>query len=247
MVVYRNPDGMGEFEPHLDVIDRINGGILRRLSIESMLAFKTRALTSKEGKGLPKQDADGNDIDWSQILPFAPGALWDLPPGIDVWESGTTDITPLLAASKDDIRQLSADTRTPLPMLMPDNANQSAKGATATESGYLSKCGDRKDEAQIGGTAVLVEALKTDGIDLGDATLELSFEPVEMVSLQEKMAAAAQAKSAGVPTKTIWREVLGWSPEKIAQADSDLADEALTNLLAAPPGANGAVRAVTRA
>lgn len=236
VVVYRNPDGLGEFEPHIDVIDRINGGILRRLSIESMLAFKTRALTSKDGKaGLPSKDQNGNDIDWSQVLPFAPGALWDLPPGIDVWESGTTDITPLLSASKDDIRQLSADTRTPLPMLMPDNANQTAKGATATESGYLSKCGDRKDEAQVGGIAILVEALKTDGVSLEDgATVELSFEPVEMVSLQEKMAAAAQAKAAGVPQKTIWRNVLGWSPEQIAQADRDLADEALTTMLATP-------------
>lgn len=236
VVVYRNPDGMGEFEPHLDVIDRINAGILRRLSIESMLTFRTRALTSKDGKGLPQKDADGNDIDWAQVLPFAPGALWDLPPGIDVWESGTTDIRPLLDASKDDIRQLSADTRTPLPMLMPDNANQTAKGATATESGYLSKCGDRKDEAQVGGIAILVEALKTDGVRLEDgATVELSFEPVEMVSLQEKMAAAAQARSAGVPQKTIWRNVLGWSPEQIAQADRDLADEALIANLAASP------------
>lgn len=236
VVVYRNPDGMGEFEPHLDVIDRINGGILRRLSIESMLAFRTRALTSKDGEGLPQKDQAGNDIDWAQVLPFAPGALWDLPPGIDVWESATTDIRPLLDASKDDIRQLSADTRTPLPMLMPDNANQTAKGATATESGYLSKCSDRKDEAQVGGIAILVEALKTDGIDLNEgATVELSFEPVEMVSLQEKMAAAAQAKSAGMPQKTIWRNVLGWSPEQIAQADRDLADEALTMNLAAPP------------
>lgn len=236
VVVYRNPDGLGEFESHLDLINRINGGILRRLSIESMLAFATRALRSKDSKdpGLPKTDPNGNDIDWAAVLPFAPGALWNLPPGIDVWESAPTDITPLLSASKDDIRQLSAASRTPLPMLMPDNANQSAKGAAATESGYLSKCADRCAEAKVGGTAVLVEALRTDGVAVED-TVELAFEPVEMVSLQEKYAAAAQAKSAGVPRKTIWRNVLGWSPDQIAQADQDMADEQLMMLLAAPP------------
>ena len=235
IVLYRNPGGMGEFEQDIDLIDRINGGILRRLSIESMLAFATRALRSKDGgPGLPKFDEQGNELDWAKILPFAPGALWDLPPGIDVWESKTTDITPLLSASRDDIRQLSSSTSTPLPMLMPDNANQSAKGATATESGYLSKCGDRAVEAKVGGIAVLVEAMKLDGTDLAE-TLDLMLEPVEMVSLQEKMAAAAQAKAAGMPVKTIWRNVLGWSPEMISQAELDLADEALTMMLAAPP------------
>ncbi|MCT7369453.1 phage portal protein [Mycolicibacterium llatzerense] len=236
VVVYRNPDGIGEFEPHLDVINRINGGILRRLSVEAMLAFRARALRPKEGtQGLPQKDLAGNDIDWAARLPFAPGVLWDLPPGIDVWESAATDITPLLSASKDDIRHLSSETSTPLPMLMPDNANESAAGATATNQGYLSKCGDRATEAKIGATASLVQALGTDGTDVGEQTVDISFEPVEMVSLAEKMAAAAQARTAGMPRKTIFRKVLGWSPEEISQADQDLADETLATMLAAPP------------
>lgn len=236
VAVYRNPDGIGEFESHLDVINRINGGVLRRLSIEAMLAFRSRAVRAKEGTpGLPQKDVNGNDIDWSVALPFAPGALWNLPPGVDVWESATTDITPLLTASKDDIRHLASSTSTPLPMLMPDNANESAAGATATNQGYLSKCADRCAEAKIGATAALVQALSTDGTDVGDATVDLSFEPVEMVSLAEKMASAAQARAAGMPVKTIWRNVLGWSPEEIAQADQDLADETLTTMLATPP------------
>lgn len=237
VTVYRNPGGKGEFEAHLDVIDRINGGVLRRLTIEAILAFRQRALRSKDGgPGLPEKDEHGNDIDWAKILPFAAGALWNLPPGIDIWESTPTDTTPLLTGSRDDIRHLSSSTSTPLPMLMPDSANQTAAGATATESGYLSKCSDRAAEAKVSGTAALVEALKADGIDVQE-TVELMFEPVEMVSLSEKYAAAAQARAAGVPIKTIWRNVLGWSPEMMSQADQDLADEAFTALLAAPPPA----------
>ncbi|MCX8559781.1 phage portal protein [Mycolicibacterium mucogenicum] len=241
VVVYRNPDGIGEFESHLDVINRINTGILHRLSIASMLAFRARALKPAAGTGgMPQKDQFGNDIDWAARLPFAPGALWDLPPGVDVWESAATDITPLLAASKDDIRQLASSTSTPLPMLMPDNANESAAGATATNQGYLSKCGDRAVEAKVGGTAALVMALSTDKTDVGEQAVDLSFEPVEMVSMAEKMAAAAQARAAGMPVKTIWRKVLGWSPEDIAQADRDLADETLTTMLGTPPGQQNA-------
>lgn len=234
VVVYNNPDRVGEFETHIDIINRINNGILYRRTIEAMQAFRQRALRSKEGTtGLQQKDAAGNDIDWSVVLEPAPGCLWDLPPGIDIWESEQTDTRPLLDGSKDDIRQLSSATATPLPMLMPDSANQTAAGATATTEAFLSKCADRAQEAKVGGIAVLVEALQLDGTDLAD-TLNLSFEPVERVSLAEKMAAAAQAKAAGMPTKTIWRDVLGWSPEQIAQADQDLASEALTMALAAP-------------
>lgn len=239
VVVWNNPDGEGEFEAHLDVIDRINGGVLRRLTVESMLAFRSRALKMADAKhpGLPKHDADGNEIDWTQVLPFAPGALWNLPPGIDIWESTPTDIGPLLMGSKDDIRHLSASTATPLPMLMPDNANQTAKGASATESAYLSKCGERAAQAKIGGIAVLVEALKADdGTDLQE-TLDLALRPVEQVSLSEQYA-AAQAAGSVMPRKTVWRNVLMWSPDQIAQAELDAADEALQAALNAPKPTN---------
>lgn len=226
VVVYNNPGGKGEFEPHIDIINRINKGILDRLSIASMQAYRNRALKSAAGSsGLPDKDPDGNDIDWAKVFEPAPGALWELPPGVDIWESQTTDIRPLLEQTRDDIRQLSSASRTPLPMLMPDNAGQSAAGAIATESGYLTKCADRCTEAKTGSVAVLVEALKLMGHDTSE-TLEVTFEPVERVSLAEKMAAAAQAKAAGVPLKTIMRKYLAFSPDEIAQADSDLADEA---------------------
>lgn len=237
VVVYNNPGGFGEFEPHIDVINRINKGVLDRLTITAMQAYRQRALKSeKEGGGLPQKDAEGNDIDWAKLFEPCPGALWDLPPGIDIWESQPTDIRPLLDASRDDIRQLSSSTRTPLPMLMPDNANQSAAGAVATDAGHLSKCEDRMGEARVGIAGCLVQALAAENVALGDdETLEVTFETVATVSLAEKYAAAAQAKAAGIPTKSILRNVLGWSPEQVAQADLDMADEALTAAAFAPP------------
>lgn len=241
VVVYNNPGGAGEFEPHLDLINRINQGILDRLVITAMQAFRQRALRSKDNStGLPQKDPDGNDIDWAKIFEPAPGALWELPPGIDVWEAQQTDIRPLLDGSLADIRQLASSTRTPLPMLMPDSATQSAQGAMSMDAGHLAKCADRLNEAKVGGAAILVEALRVEGVELDDTeALELTFEPVEMVSLSEKYAAAAQAKNAGEPWKSIARRILGYSPEQIAQADQDRADELLmaSTLGAASAGA----------
>lgn len=232
VAVYNNPGGKGEYETHLDVINRINKGVLNRLVIEAMLAFRQRALRRKEGgEPLPKTDEHGNEIDWAKILEYAPGALWDLPPGVDIWESGTTDITPLLAGSKDDFRHLSAVTRTPLPMLMPDNTNTSAAGAISTESGYISKCGRRLTEAKLGAQAILLDALRTEGVDgLEEMNVDLQFEPVEMVSTSEKYQAAQAAKGAGQSIKSIQRDILGWGPDEIRQDETDRAMEALRTM-----------------
>ena len=236
VVVYNNPGGLGEYEPHLDLINRINNGILDRRVIQAMEAFRQRALKAKENTaGLPKKDAEGNDIPWHEIFAPAPGALWDLPPGIDIWESTPTDLRPLLEASKDDIRQLSAVTRTPLPILMPDNTNTSAAGAIAAESGYISKCGTRLAEAKIGLEAILVKALEAEGVEgLEDLTVTVEFEPVERVSTSEKFQAAQAAKGAGLSIKAIQRDILGWGPDEIRQDALDRADEALRALALMP-------------
>ncbi|WP_244278404.1 hypothetical protein [Gordonia westfalica] len=102
---------MGEFEPHLDTITRINAGILERRVTSAMQAWRQRALTG----GLPQKDAEGNDIDWASVFEPAPGALWDIPAGIELWESDATDIRPLLEGVKDDLRELSEMSATPFP------------------------------------------------------------------------------------------------------------------------------------
>lgn len=236
VTVYNNPGGFGEFEVHLDDINRINSGVLRRLVIEAMQSWRQRAVEAAEGSsGLPKTDAEGNQIDYSKIFEPAPGALWDLPPGFKIWESQATDIRPLLEGSRDDIRKLSSSTRTPLPMLMPDNANQTAAGATATTEGHLAKCQDRLIEAKVGITGCLVDALRLEGTELDEGeTLEMAFEPVAMVSLSEKYNALAQV-GVKLPWKSAARDVLGWSEQQISQADLELADEALTAAVFAAP------------
>ena len=145
------------------------------------------------------------------------------------------DITQLLVASKDDIRQLSAVTRTPLPILMPDNTNQSAAGAVSAETGYVSKCIMRLMEAKTGGEAILVKALETEKAELGDLPVSIQFEHVERVSLSEKYAAVLQGTTAGMARKTVLRDALGYGPEEIAQDALDQAAEALQALALLPP------------
>lgn len=233
VVLYNNPGGAGEYENHLDLIDRINSGILERLVIVAMQAFRQRAIT---GGMLPERDADGNSIDYSKVFAPAPGALWNLPEGLDLWESQQVDTQPILMASKDDIRQLSAVTRTPVSVLIPDAANQSAEGARSIENGYIFRCRDRCTEARLGAIAIMVAAMSMLGQPLeDDENLDVSFEPVERITLAEKYQAAYQAKQAGESIKSIQRNVLGYSPDQIAQDSIDRAQDALVAASFAPP------------
>ncbi|QUE26190.1 portal protein [Mycobacterium phage Akhila] len=226
VVVYQNPDGMGEVEPHIDIINRINRAELQLLSTMAIQAFRQRALKSAE-HGLPKVDENGNAIDYASIFEAAPGALWELPPGVDIWESQPNDFTPMLSAIKEHIRQLSSATKTPLPMLMPDSANQSAEGAHNIEKGFLFKCEDRLSIAKIGLEAILVKAMQLEGEAVED-TVDVSFESPDRVTLGEKYAAASLAKAAGESWASIRRNILNYNADQIKQDDLDRAREQIT-------------------
>ncbi len=71
------------------------------------------------------------------------------------------------------------------------------------------------------------KALQIEGADLGEQTVEVKFMPPATVSLTEKYAAAAQAKAAGEALETIQENILGYSPEQIAQDKQRRAEEQL--------------------
>ena len=251
--LYQNPGQVGEFEAHLDLINRINHGVLQVLAITAMQAFRQRGI---KGGLLPQKDNEGNDIDWTKVFEAAPGALWNLPEGLDIWESQPTDINPLLMEVKDHVRQLSAVTRTPFSTLIPDSANQSAEGAKETKEGLIFKAQERLTIAATGAVGALRKALEVEGTILTeDDHLELLFEPVSMVTLGEKYQAASLAKAAGESWNSIARNILGYSPEQIAEDAVARADELLAGMAVAQqlqaiapkpqqalPAANGQVK-----
>lgn len=224
VVVYNNPGGAGDYELHIDLINRINAGILERLVITALAAWRQRAIT---GGLLPERDEAGNKIEYDEVFKYAPGALWNLPEGLDLWESQQTDLTGILAGSKEDIRQLSAMTKTPLPMLMPDNTNTSAEGAKATEAGYLFRCIDHLEEAKFGIESCMDLAMKVGGADLPEGDyVEVGFHNPQLITITEKYQAALGAHNAGESWKSIERNILGYSPDQIAQDEIDKAHEA---------------------
>lgn len=238
VVIFERPDGEGYVTPHHDLIDRITLGKLNRLVIAAYQAFRQRAIKpGANGEALPEKDADGNDIDWADILEPAPGALWDLPVPIDIWESATTDMTPLLEGEKSDLREYGAMTGTPIAFLLPDN--QSATGAQQVPMQLVFQAYAEQDRFKPALDVALVRALEVEGVDLAGATLEALWVNPEYVTATERYAAAAQAKGAGLASRTIKRDVLAMSPDAIAQDEADGAADLLATafLTGAPPAA----------
>ena len=237
VVILERKGGEGFIEPHLDVIDRINAGKLQRLTTTAMQAFRQRGIKGD----LPEKDSDGNDIDWKAVFEPAPGALWDLPPGVDIWESqdSSTAITAMLLGEKADARDFAAVTHTPISALIPDGENQTTQGAENAKEGQIFQAKEEISRLGSGLAVVMVHALRAENVEIGDATVQILWQPPDHVSLSERFAAAALAKASGMSRKTILRDIIGMTPDQIKQDEADLADEQLNAVALIQPVPSG--------
>lgn len=226
MYPFENRESRGEFETHLDLLDRINWGVLQRLVITAMQAYRQRGIKGD----LPAEDDDGNEIDYAQMFKPGPGQLWQLPEGAEVWESDAADLTQILSAVKDDIRDLAAVTRTPISVFVPEGANQTAEGASFAREGLVFKTTDRAARAGAQMAAMMAGAL---AIEAGESApvddVETLWAPFEMRSLAER--ADASTKAQDLPWRTRMTDIWGFSEERVDEMEPQReADAAL-----APP------------
>lgn len=223
VVRFVNEDGMGEFEPHLGLLDRINKTILDRMVITAIQAFRQRALMGD----LPETDEDGNEIDYASIFRPGPGELWQLPEGVDIKELSGTDVTPILSAVKDDVRDFAAVTSTPLYFISPDAANGSAEGASTMREAHVFKCEDRAVRFSDPHAQTMAHAFRFAGDEARAnlLTMEPLWRPVERFSLIERSQASSQAQD--VPWRTRMTDIWQFSPDKVAEMETERAGDAL--------------------
>lgn len=223
VVRFRNEDGMGEFEPHLDLIDRINKTVLDRMVITAIQAFRQRAIIGD----LPETDDEGNEIDYAAEFRPGPGELWQLPEGVDIKELGQTDVTPILTAVKDDVRDFAAVTATPLYFISPDAANGSAEGASTMREAHVFKVEDRIVRMSDPHIQTMAHAFRFAGDEVRAnlLTMEPLWQPAERFSLVEKSQASSQAQD--VPWRTRMTDIWQFSPDKVAEMETERATDAL--------------------
>lgn len=252
VVRFENRDGVGEFEEHLDLLDRINHTIMTRVVTAAVQAWKQRALKQDANVAkdmLPDKNPDtGEKIDWDEVFLPGPDALWKLPPGVSIWESGEVQLSGILSAAEADLKTLSAATATPFSQFSPDAVNQSAEGAQASREGQTFKVEDR-DRIAARRWAQVISLMFMFGPDSeryvgeGDARLDradagaivIDWMPAERFSLAEKAQADSQNKSlsADMAAAKIW----GLTPDEVAINRAQRASDTL--LAPAPPVTGG--------
>ncbi len=213
-----NRNGVGEYERHLDTLDRINDQILNKLVIAKLQAFRQRAV-----KGLPstrKQVVDGKmtevEIDYSDAFIAGPGELWQVPTDVDFWESDSADFRPLLESIKHDLENLAAVTSTPLHIITPDAASGSAEGAGLMREEHVyavEACRDQVDRPWATVMAMCF-AFMGDTKRSKPEDIEPIWGPSERYSLAEKADAASKAGTT-LPNEAIQRDIWQYDPAEI--------------------------------
>lgn len=221
---FSNHGEIGEFEGEIDHLDRVDHMILQRIIVATLQAFKQRAI-----KGVPTVDPrTGEPIDYSDIFTADPGALWLLPATAELWESGQVDLTPLLSAVKDDVRDLAAVLRLPVYHFMPDAASGSAEGASAAREGLVYRAEDRVTRLDDGFADTVSLAFCYLPGDEGDDPLTITtlWAPIERFSLAERYDAASKAAGI-VPWESIMVDILQYPPDALPRLRAQRAEDAL--------------------
>lgn len=222
--------GIGEFEDVIDVQDRINNGLLDRLVISKMQAYRQRWMT-----GVSMKDENGNPQ-----TPLQPGAdlVWSVEDDkAKFGDFDQTDVTPIVAASSADITDLAAISRTPPHYLLGRMANISGDALQAAEAGLVSKCRDRIRSYSDSWESVMRLAFKVINEDLPVDTQTQWSDPA-LYTLVSRGDAAIKFAAAGVPWSYAMA-VLNYSPQDIARMRQEkIQDAMLLALQPAPPGSD---------
>lgn len=194
IVRFDNLNGLGEYEPHIDLLDRINDTTLQRIIGFWYQALRQRALMGDDDE----DDEDSPDIadsvrDLGAELKAGPGALWRFPADWKIWESQQTDFGPFINAKRDDVKEFAAVTATPLHLITPDAAGGSAEGAGLMRESLTSKVRDRRARFTPPLRLLWRIAFAMAGEAGRGRRMRLHWGPIEFRTLAEKASASAQA------------------------------------------------------
>lgn len=224
VVTFRNRDGIGEFERHLDTLDRINDKIFDEWWIAKIQAFRQRAVKNLPDTKDEEQD-DGTvkevpvaEDEYDDMFTASPDEMWQVPADVDFWESTPVDMTPVTNAIEKDRARLASSTSTPLHTITPDAAQGSASGAELLREEHTAKCEDRLDrfDHSWAKSMSLAFAFAGDEARADLAQIESMWAPILKYTLTDRAQAASQAVST-LPLEIIQRDIWQYEPAEVQE------------------------------
>lgn len=216
-VPFVNELEQGEFERSLDVIDRIRNDVADRLWAAKFLVFFMRAFI-----GEFPEEVDGQPVDWDDITAIDPGMILRLPTGTQIYEGKQLDLSGFSLVQRDDLKELSATSRTPFATFSSDSANQSAEGAAQGEKPLIFKANERVRRFKPAADRVLWLGLAYSRTETGELLgadaprVRSLWAPTERHTLGEQSQMVAQLKGV-FPDEVIASKYLQFAPDELAE------------------------------
>ena len=231
VVRFNNLAELGEYEPHLPALDKINHQILQKMTIAVMQAFRQRwvsGLDTHYPDDYEVEELRGKPIDYSDVFVSDPAAMWQIPAEAKIGEAASVDLTPLITGIQEDIKQLAFASSTPIYMVDAGGDNQSAESASTNREALLFKAKDRIERVKPRWSQVvalmMLQAGETDLKLLG--SLQTKFAPPELLSLAERADAASKAAN-DVPRRSRLLDLWGFEPEVVDRMMAEWTEEQL--------------------
>ncbi len=225
-------DPVAAFDVGLDVQDRLNLTVLNRLTSERFSAFRQLGLTNytpeeDEATGLP-------------ISPFNPGAdhIWTVPPPEPgepepkFFSLPQTDTSGILRGCEADMRAFAMTTLTPVYYLPGDMINIGADAVAALDAGHVQKIKQVEAQWTENGEELLQGMSDIAGLERDLSLAELVWERPENFNLAALADYISKNVASGIPLPMVMEEV-GWSPQRVSQLRTELAQVELQRALMA--------------
>lgn len=233
IVRFDNKLGLGEYEPHLDLLDRINDTTLQRIIGFWYQALRQRALKGDEDESDQDSPEEAEPVDWNKVFTAGPGAMWRIPSDFDIWESQQTDLTAFINAKRDDVKEFAAVTSTPLHLITPDAANGSAEGAGLMRESLSSKVRDRRARFAPSLKLLWRMVFALSGESDRGKRMRLHWGPIDFPTLAEMGSASTQA-SGTLSIEDRCERIWNMSPDETERNMTRLQAEQMMSLPTVP-------------
>lgn len=202
--------GRSELEDVTDSQDRIIKTVADRLMTQDFGAFPAKWAT-----GWPDKDSSGNtnpEIQVGQNRMITSEVI-----ETKFGQFAAADLAGYIASKLDDVKDIASRTRTPAQYLLGDLSNVNGETLVASESGLVSKCGQRCRGVNGGLEPAARMARKLAGLQAPKGyQLEVVWRNPGFRTEGELVSALVQMGTIGVPQEALW-EKWGASQEEITR------------------------------
>lgn len=223
-------DPVAEFAGVIDIQDRVNLGVLNRMTAERYSAFRQKWVRGHKFK--KKVDTEtGLEVVEQPFVPD-PGALWATEfPDAQFGDFAATDLMGYLRAHEMDIRDLLILSRTPAYYYAGDLVNISADTINALDTLHVSKVGEHQENFAERWETVAQLMARVAGSDREDGATEVLWRDPRHLNPAVVADAAVKKKSIGFPLG-ILAEDMGESPQRVQRILSESAADQLAGAAA---------------